>query len=78
MTEMPEITTETYHNTDERGAWEVVKIMVGNDFYIDVACREAPGSIKKAKAIAEQVQVALIQTMRAQYEQQQKDDKQNP
>lgn len=66
----PEIKTETYHNTDERGDWEVVKVMVGDDFYLDVACREAPGAIAKAKAIAAQVQEALIITMRAQHEQQ--------
>lgn len=70
MTEQPEIKMEAYHNTDERGAWEVIKIMVGDDFYLDVACREAPGARLKAKAIAAQVKDALIQTMRAQHEQQ--------
>lgn len=77
MSELPEITTETYHHTDERGKWDVVKIMVGEDFYLDVACREAPGALARAKKIAAEVQLALIQTMRAQHEQQ-KNDPQNP
>ena len=73
MTDPVEIKTEAYHNTDERGAWEVIKIMVGDDFYLDVACREAPGARLKAKAIAAEVQNALLTTMRAQHEQQKND-----
>lgn len=71
MTE-PKITSEAYHDTDDRGAWEVVKIFVGDDFYINVACRAAPGARQAAKAIAEELKLALMQTLKAHHEQNRK------
>jgi hypothetical protein len=68
----PEITTENYHNKDERGQWEVVKIMIGADIYIDVACREGAGAKRKAATIAGEVKAALDQIIKAQHDQQKK------
>lgn len=72
MIPMPEIKTEPFHNSDDTGGeWEVIRVMVGDDFYVDIACRDGEGAEKKIAAMAADLKDALVQTMVAQYEQQQ-------
>lgn len=57
----PDIITEEFHGSDEHGSWQGIKLLIGDDFYIDIGCREGVGAMKKAKVIGHEVQAAITQ-----------------
>lgn len=49
------------NKADGKDDYDAIRLIIGDEFYIDVGCRIGEGSKQKAQVIANEVQAALNQ-----------------